>query len=86
MSWHQPAHSPELMPIEHIWQDIREKHFPNHVYESIAGVEDTLCVGLLALCSNLELLRSLTFFPHLKDTLINRKLVSLVTLSWYEQS
>lgn len=62
----QPAYSPELMPVEHIWEDIREKHFYNHAYKSMAGVEDALCAGLLKLCSDSERLRSLTFFPHLR--------------------
>lgn len=62
----QPAYSPELMPVEHIWEDIREKYFYNHIYKSMVGVEDALCAGLLELCSNSERLRSLTFFPHLR--------------------
>ena len=24
----QPAYSPELNPVEHLWEDLREKHFP----------------------------------------------------------
>jgi len=35
----QPAHSPELMPVEHIWEDIRKNHFYNHVYKSMDLVE-----------------------------------------------
>ena len=62
----QPAYSPELMPVEHIWEEVREKHFYNHVYKSMEGVEDALCRGLLELCSNSERLRSMTFFPHLR--------------------
>lgn len=62
----QPAYSPQLMPVEHIWEDIREKHFYNHVYQSMDLVESALCTGLLELCSEPERLRSLTFFPHLR--------------------
>lgn len=63
---YQPAYSPQLMPVEHIWEDIRENHFYNRVYKSMDLVEDTLCAGLLELCSDAERLRSLTFFPHLR--------------------
>lgn len=63
---HQPSSSPQLMPVEHIWEDIRENHFYNHVFPSLDKVEDELTQGLLELCSDPERLRSLTFFPHLR--------------------
>jgi transposase len=63
---HQPSYSPQLMPVEHIWEEIREKHFSNHVFPSLDKVEDELSLGLLELCSDPERLRSLTFFPHLR--------------------
>ena len=28
----QPSHSPELNPVEHIWEDIREKAMPNAAF------------------------------------------------------
>jgi transposase len=61
----QPAYSPELMPVEHLWEDIRENNFYNQAFSSIEQVEDVLCQGLLELSSNSERLRSMTFFPHL---------------------
>lgn len=72
----QPAYSPQLMLVEHIWEDIRENHFYNHVYKSMEGVESALCTGLLELCSEPERLRSLTFFPHLR--LLHQNAI------WYE--
>lgn len=62
----QPAYSPKLMPVEHIWEDIRENHFYNHAFKSIDKVEEKLSEGLLELCAAPERLRSLTFFPHLR--------------------
>ena len=62
----QPAYSPQLMPVEHIWEDIRENHFYNHAFKSIDKVEEKLSEGLLELCADPERLRSLTFFPHLR--------------------
>ena len=67
----QPAHSPELMPVEHIWEDIREKHFYNQVFPTLDQVEDVLCQGLVELCSDSDRLRSLTFFPHLRILPLN---------------
>ena len=61
----QPSYSPQLMPVEHIWEEIREKHFYNHVFPSLDKVEDELSLGLLELCADPDHLRSLTFFPHL---------------------
>ncbi|MUL39388.1 transposase [Gloeocapsopsis dulcis] len=62
----QPAHTPELMPVEHIFPDVRENHFYNQVFATLGQVEDVLCQGLVELCSDSERLRSLTFFPHLR--------------------
>jgi hypothetical protein len=62
----QPSHSPELMPVEHIWEDIRENYFYNRILKSMDKVVDTLCQGLVELSSAPERLRSLTYFPHLR--------------------
>ena len=68
---YQPAHSPELMPVEHIWEDIREKHFYNQVFPTLDQVEDVLCQGLVELSSSGDRLRSLTLFPHLRILPLN---------------
>lgn len=39
---HIPPYSPELNPAESPWHEIREKAFPNLVFKSLSGVEDTL--------------------------------------------
>jgi transposase len=62
----QPAYSPELNPVEHIWDELREKHFYNRIFSSLELLIDTLCQGLNALAADAEHLRSLTGFPHLK--------------------
>ncbi len=62
----QPAHSPELMPVEHLWEDIREKYFYNRILKSMDKVVDTLCEGLVNLSSDPERLRSMTYFPHMR--------------------
>ena len=64
-----PAHSPELNPVEHIWDELREKNFHNHNFNSLDEVEERLCAGLNHLASNSERVRSLTSFPYLNITL-----------------
>ena len=64
----QPAYSPELNPIEHLWEEVRENHFYNQVFESIDAVMDKLCQGLNELISAPEKLRTMTYFPHLRIT------------------
>ena len=44
-----PPYSPQLNPMEHIWDEIREKWFPNLVFNSLEAVEDRLVESVLAL-------------------------------------
>lgn len=67
----QPSYSPELMPVEHIWEEIRENYFYNRILKSISKVVDELCKGLVDLASNPERLRSMTYFPHLRISSLN---------------
>jgi len=60
----QSAYSPELNPVEHIWDELREKYFHNRIFPSLDGVIETLCQGLTALADDPGRLRSLTNFPH----------------------
>ncbi|GFE72342.1 IS630 family transposase [Chroococcus sp. FPU101] len=64
----QPPYSPEVMPVEHLWDEIREKYFSNRLFLSLDKVEDTLCQALKELDSQPERLRSMTYFPHLRIT------------------
>ena len=64
----QPAHSPELNPVEHVWEEVREKHFYNRVFNSMDAVMDILCEGLQGLMRVSQKLRSMTYFPHLRLT------------------
>ena len=65
----QPAYSPELNPVEHLWESIRENHFYNQVFGSIDAVMEKLCQGLNELISAPAKLRSMTYFPHLRIAL-----------------
>ena len=62
-----PPYSPELNPVEHIWDSIRENWFRNEVFNSIEGVENQLEKALAALESDPKSVKSLTGFPWLTD-------------------
>ena len=65
----QPPRSPELNAVEHVWEELREKHFYNRVFDSLDAVSDTLCKGLKELMDLPEKIRSMTNFPHMRVTL-----------------
>lgn len=44
-----PPYSPELNPVEHIWDEVREKWFPNLVFDSLDVIEDRLVEALVDL-------------------------------------
>ncbi len=62
----QPAHSPELNPVEHVWDELREKAFPNLAFKSIEEVEQALCNEIVRLQNDPNRLRSLTNCPYLR--------------------
>jgi transposase len=64
----QPPHSPELNPVEHLWEDLRENAMPNAAFKSLDQVEQALCHRLVDLENNPERLRSMTNFPYLRVT------------------
>jgi transposase len=62
----QPAYSPELNPVEHIWDELRENAFSNRAFKSLDAVIDRLCDELQQLEDNSKLIRSMTYFPHFR--------------------
>ncbi len=50
----QPPYSPQCNPVENIWDEIREKWFPNLVFKSMDAVENTLSEALVDLENNNE--------------------------------
>ena len=59
---HIPAYSPELNPTEHIWDELREKHFHNNTFGSISAVEGALEIGLRNLEKDMQRVQSMTGF------------------------
>lgn len=64
----QPSHSPELNPVGHLWEELREKHFPNRAFKSLDAVEHARCKGLQQLHDGPEKVKSMTNFPCLQVT------------------
>lgn len=60
-----PPYSPELNPVEQIWEHISENYFGNRVFETLDEVEDVLCLGLKNLIENPEIVKSMTSYPWL---------------------
>jgi transposase len=57
-----PPYSPELNPAEHLWEEIREKWFPNRAFNSLSGVESVLVDALDSLEQSPEKVSSIAGF------------------------
>jgi len=64
-----PAYSPELNPVENIWEEVREKGFYNKVFESLDDLEDELLQGLKRLEENPEITLSIASWPWLVNAI-----------------
>ena len=62
-----PPYSPQLNPVEHIWDEIREKWFANEVFNSLDAVEDRLVEALFALENDRDLVASTTGFDWINN-------------------
>jgi transposase len=67
----QPPYSPQCNPVENIWDEIREKWFPNRVFKSMQAVEDTLVKALVALENDNERTQSIAGFKWIISILLN---------------
>jgi transposase len=66
-----PAYSPECNPVEHVWDEIREKGFANRYFETLEAVETQLKTQLELLGADTPRLRSLCLFDWIKTELLN---------------
>jgi uncharacterized protein (DUF433 family) len=64
---------PELNPVEHIWDDLREKHFHNHVLDSLDALENHLVTAFLAYENNAKCVASITEWQWIINALQNYK-------------
>jgi transposase len=66
-----PPWSPQLNPVEHLWDEVREKWFANRVFASMSAVEEQLITALKALEQNLPRVASLTGFEWITTIPLN---------------
>jgi hypothetical protein len=66
------SNSPELMPVEHLWEYLPENYFNNRIFKSMSKVVvEEICQGIVNLASNPERWRSMTYFLHLRISYLN---------------
>ena len=68
-----PPYAPELNPVEHVWDELREKHFHNKAFDSIEALEDQLIDGLLALETNPARVKSIVAWDWIINSLMIKK-------------
>ncbi len=66
-----PPYSPQLNPVEHLWDDLREKYFPNLLFDSIDRLEDHLCNALKSIQARRAYTKSLCGFSWLVNCILN---------------
>lgn len=66
-----PAYAPELNPVEHLWDDLREKSFHNRVFDSIKSLEDHLEYALADFEKSHIRTKSITGWPWIINALLN---------------
>jgi transposase len=66
-----PPGSPRLNPVEHLWDEVREKWFANRVFDSMDAVEEQLLTALKTLEEDSPRVASLTGFDWIKSIPLN---------------
>ena len=54
-----PPYSPELNPVENIWEFLRHNDFSNRVYETYEAIVDACCIAWNKLIAAPERIRSI---------------------------
>jgi len=66
-----PPYSPQLNPIENLWDDLREKFFPNLYFDSMTSVEHQLVSAARYYESQPQCVKSITGFPWIISNVLN---------------
>jgi hypothetical protein len=65
-----PPYAPELNPIEHVWDKLREKYFHNRVFKSLDALEDHLAKALKTMEDDAATVRSIISWPWIIAALL----------------
>jgi transposase len=68
-----PARSPELNPVEHVWEELREKWLGNRLFDKQAAVDRQVAAGLASLEKDPQRVASLAGFHWVQRILLNPK-------------
>ena len=66
-----PPYSPELNPVENLWDELREKSFGNVVFDSLKALEIHLETSLKDFELQHEKIQSIVAWPWIINSLIN---------------
>jgi transposase len=66
-----PPWSPQLNPVEHLWDEVREKWFHKRVFASLSAVDEQLVRALRTLETDSQQVASLAGFPWLTHIPLN---------------
>lgn len=66
-----PPYAPELNPVGHVWDELREKHFHNKVFDSLDAFENQLKVALRAFENNTSTVKSIVTWNWIITALLN---------------
>lgn len=66
-----PPYAPELNPVEHVWDELREKYFHNRVFDNLDALEDQLEVALRTFESNAPMVKSIVAWKWIVIALLN---------------
>jgi hypothetical protein len=65
-----PPYSPELNPVEHLWDDLREKSFGNLIFSSLDALEDHLEYALRSMEQDQARVHSIVAWPWIINSLL----------------
>lgn len=66
----QPPYSPEVNPTEHVWDEMREKDFSNHTFDSMDDVEKQMIESLCRLEDDPDCIKSMSRFPWIMNAMV----------------
>ena len=63
---HLPPYSPELNPVENVWQFLRQNHLSNRVFDGYVAIVDACCDACNALATEQGRIQSIATRPWAK--------------------